>query len=153
MSWLETRIPPPIAAGLFALAMWGIARLLPHFSVVVPGSGILAAVLCASGILIDVAAMFSFRRHRTSVNPIDPTAAGTVVTTGLYKHSRNPMYLGLVLLLSALAAKLSNVASLLVVPLFVLYMNRFQIGPEERALAQKFGADYDRYRETVRRWW
>jgi protein-S-isoprenylcysteine O-methyltransferase Ste14 len=75
-----------------------------------------------------------------------------MVTSGVYRHTRNPMYLGMLCLLGAWAAWLGNAAALLGLPAFVAYMNRFQIAPEERALAQRFGAAFDAYAARVRRW-
>ena len=80
---------------------------------------------------------------------VDAGCAGCDATGG---YSRNPMYLGFLLLLLALACYLMNVAAMALLPLFVLYMNRFQIAPEERFLLQKFGAEYQAYCERVRRW-
>ncbi|HEV8366930.1 MAG TPA: isoprenylcysteine carboxylmethyltransferase family protein, partial [Pyrinomonadaceae bacterium] len=74
------------------------------------------------------------------------------VSTGVYRFTRNPMYLGLLLTLLGWAAFLSNPASLLFVPIFVLYINRFQIKPEEQVLSSLFGAEYMAYKSRVRRW-
>jgi protein-S-isoprenylcysteine O-methyltransferase Ste14 len=94
----------------------------------------------------------SFRRARTTVNPLKPESASSLVASGVYRVSRNPMYVGLCLVLLGWAVMLSNVLAYAIVPVFVLYMNRFQIGPEEAALERVFGADYVAYRARVRRW-
>ena len=78
--------------------------------------------------------------------------SSSVVASGVYRHSRNPMYLGLLLVLSGWALYLSNAAPALLLPAFVGYMNRFQIEPEERILAAKFGAPFTDYVAAVRRW-
>ncbi len=86
------------------------------------------------------------------MNPIKPGAASSLVSSGVYRFTRNPMYLGLSVTLLGWAMFLSNPLALLAVPLFVLYINRFQINPEERVLSSLFGAEYAAYKEKVRRW-
>jgi protein-S-isoprenylcysteine O-methyltransferase Ste14 len=104
------------------------------------------------GLGFSVAGVAAFRRARTTINPTKPATASALVSGGVYRLTRNPMYLGLLLLLLALAVFLSNPVALLLVPVFVLYINRFQITPEERALASLFGGEYAAYKERVRRW-
>jgi protein-S-isoprenylcysteine O-methyltransferase Ste14 len=96
--------------------------------------------------------MVAFRRARTTISPVKASAASSLVTTGVYRFTRNPMYLGLLLTLLAWAAFLFNPVALLFVPIFVLYINRFQIKPEERTLSALFGGEYGAYQERVRRW-
>ena len=86
------------------------------------------------------------------MNPIKASAASSLVTGGVYRFTRNPMYLGLSITLMGWAVFLSNPLALLAVPLFVLYMEKFQINPEERVLSSLFGAEYAAYEEKVRRW-
>jgi protein-S-isoprenylcysteine O-methyltransferase Ste14 len=84
---------------------------------------------------------------------LQPAQAASMVTSGVYRFTRNPMYLGMFCLLAAWAAWLGRLAPLLAgLPAFVLYMNRFQIRPEERALEQRFGAAFREYAARVRRW-
>jgi protein-S-isoprenylcysteine O-methyltransferase Ste14 len=108
--------------------------------------------LFATGIAIAVAGVREFRRARTTVNPLTPAAASAMVRSGIYRHTRNPMYLGMLLMLAGWAVWLASVAALAVLPAFVLYLNRLQIEPEERALASLFGRDFEDYRRSVRRW-
>ena len=93
-----------------------------------------------------------FRRGKTTVNPMTPEAASTLVTAGVYRWTRNPMYLGFGVALVGWAVWLANGAAFVPLFLYVLYMNRFQIGPEERALEARFGAAFTDYRKRVRRW-
>jgi protein-S-isoprenylcysteine O-methyltransferase Ste14 len=86
------------------------------------------------------------------VNPTQPETSSTIVTSGIYRWSRNPMYAGFLLILAGWAVQLASIAAVLLLPAFVLYMNRYQIQPEERALTDKFGAEYLSYRRRVRRW-
>ncbi len=104
------------------------------------------------GLLVALAGVREFRRARTTLHPQQPEAASSVVRSGIYARSRNPMYLGMLLVLVAWGAWLANLASLALAAAFVPYLNRFQIEPEERAMARNFGAAYEEYRRQVRRW-
>ena len=149
---LENRVPPPIVGACIAALMYGAARLFPGVDFEMPWRLPVCALLFIVGAGLDVAGLVHFLKARTTVNPLDPTAATRLVTGGLYRFTRNPMYLGLALLLLAWGIFLANAAALLGVPAFILYMNRFQIAPEERALEARFGAEYSRYCARVRRW-
>jgi protein-S-isoprenylcysteine O-methyltransferase Ste14 len=109
-------------------------------------------VLSLLGALTCLAGVVGFRRAKTTVNPMHPDSTSSLVVSGIYGYTRNPMYLGFLLILLAWAAALSNVLTLLSLPAFVLYMNYFQILPEERVLASRFPRDYTEYRARVRRW-
>ena len=149
---LETKIPPPVVAVAAAAIIWGISRLAPQ--VALP-SGIRLAVSVAIvlvGFAFSAAGVLSFRRARTTVNPTRPEEASSLVSTGIYRITRNPMYLGLLLVLVAWAIFLSSAWALLGAAGFVLYMNHFQIAPEERALSKLFGSQYASYKARVRRW-
>jgi len=152
MSALELKVPPPVLALCLALLMWFTSLLVP--SVVVPfGVRVgIALALVAIGQSISISGIVSFRRAKTTINPVKPSAASSLVTSGVYRVTRNPMYLGLLVTLVAWAVFLSNLVALLAAPLFVLYINRFQINPEERVLSSLFGAEYAVYKEKVRRW-
>ena len=148
---LENRVPPPIVALCIAGLMYAAAWLVPALDFGLPWRRLLAALLCAAGASLDGVALLHFFRARTTFNPLNPSAASALVTRGVYRFTRNPMYLGLALLLLAWGIYLANVAALALMPLFVLYLNRFQIAPEERALRARFGAGFDAYCERVRR--
>jgi protein-S-isoprenylcysteine O-methyltransferase Ste14 len=152
VKWLELRVPPPAAALLAAALMWLVARALPAFQVDVPARGALTSVLAALGLLLGALAILQFRRARTTVNPMRPHESAALVTSGIYRYSRNPMYVADVLLLAAWAMWLANVGAVVPIALFVAYMNRFQIAAEERALQERYGAAYADYRRNVRRW-
>ena len=151
-SFIELRVPPVAVALLAAFLMTLLARSATglHWPTSVQLGG--ALFLFATGIAIAVAGVREFRRARTTVNPLTPAAASAMVRSGIYRHTRNPMYLGMLLMLAGWAAWLASVAAVAVLPAFVLYMNRLQIEPEERALASRFGADFEDYRRSVRRW-
>ena len=133
-----------------ALLMWLIA--FPALDFALPGRAVVAAVFFIAALVTGLPAVLGFRRAKTTVNPLKPEASTALVTGGIYRWTRNPMYLAMLLLLAAWACIVSNWAALAMLPLFVAYLNRFQIGPEERALQARFGAEFDSYRRQVRRW-
>lgn len=145
---MENRVPPPLVAIVTGLLMWAVAR-----SDLSPGPTLAAALLIAAlGTTICLAGVLSFRRARTTVNPLHPERATALVDSGIYRFTRNPMYLGFAIILMAWAVLLGSLLALSGVAVFVLYMNRFQIRPEERALNALFGDEFSRYCARVRRW-
>ena len=152
MNSLELRVPPPAAVLLAAILMWLAADALPAFEVDVPARGTFTTLLAALAILLGALAIVQFRRAGTTVNPMRPEESTKLVTTGIYRFSRNPMYVADVLLIAAWAAWLANLAAIVPIVLFIAYMNRFQIAPEERALQARYGAAYADYQSAVRRW-
>ncbi len=149
---LENRIPPPIVMAVTGLAMWALSWVTPAVHI---SSGIrygVAGVLLVFGVSVAGLALSSFRRARTTINPIEIDNASSLVTTGIYAFTRNPMYIGLTTLLVTFAVLLSNAWLLLGPLLFGLYITRFQIIPEERVMRAKFGSAYDAYKARVRRW-
>lgn len=149
---LHLRIPPVAIVAAAALAMWLIARLLPPGPLETGTRVVFAAALAVAGSVLAIAGIREFRTARTTVNPLQPEQAASMVTSGVYRYSRNPMYLGMLCLLAAWGAWLGRTAPFAVLPVFVLYMNRFQIRPEERALELRFGGEFADYARRVRRW-
>ena len=149
---LKAKIPPPVVALAVALLMWLVARVTPELAVNIPARGVIAAVIFAVGLAVAISAVVRFGRARTTVNPLAPETASSLVTSGIYRFTRNPMYLGLLFALLAWSVVLANPLVLIFLPVFVLYMNRFQIGPEEAALTGRFGEEFVAYTSRVRRW-
>ncbi len=152
MQSLELKIPPPVVALIIAAAMWGLSLTTPSVAVPALVRLVAAIAMALAGVGIAIAGIIAFRQARTSVNPLKPEAASSLVTFGVYRHTRNPMYVGLALALLAWAVFVSSALAPLGPVAFVLYMNRFQIGPEERVLSGMFGAAYASYQASVRRW-
>lgn len=152
MHRLENRIPPPLVASLFGMLMWLAALQLPSGPALTIEwrIGVGLAVLLV-GATVCLAGVLSFHRARTTVNPLKPETASALVSSGIYRYTRNPMYLGFATVLVAGSIFLAWPALLGVLG-FVLYMNRFQIAPEERALTKLFGDDFAQYCNRVRRW-
>jgi len=149
---LELKVPPPIVAAAFAAGMYGVSVATPGAKIRVPGPDMLAALLAASGITVAAAGLAAFRRHHTTVNPHTPERASTLVCDGVYRMTRNPMYLGLTLMLAGWAVWLGNLLAMALVAGFVAWISRFQIVPEERVLRARFGDAYELYVARVRRW-
>lgn len=152
MKILELKLPPLVQVLLTGSAMWLLSRFAPQLSFAVPGSRIFALSLACLGLVIGLAGVLAFRSARTTVDPRFPDNASAIVTVGVYRWTRNPMYLGLLSILSGWGVFLGNFLSLACLPAFVLYMNRFQIDPEERAMDSIFGNAYVAYKNSVRRW-
>src|SRR5512134_3556753 len=132
MPSLELRIPPVgvvLAAGAL---MWALDTMLPWPGTGLPGRVLLASLAALGGVAVAVAGILEFRRARTTVNPMTPGAASSLVERGIYRHTRNPMYLGMALALLGWAIWLGSLVALLVLPLFTAWLTRFQIVPEER---------------------
>jgi protein-S-isoprenylcysteine O-methyltransferase Ste14 len=152
MQTLELKVPPPVVALLVAAVMWLARSYAPSFGLAIPWRPAIAVTLVILGVALALAGVLAFRKAKTTVNPTKPQATSTVVATGIYRFTRNPMYLGILVALVGWAVFLANAMSFLPLPLFVLYMNRFQIRPEERVLSGLFGAGYASYMRSVRRW-
>jgi protein-S-isoprenylcysteine O-methyltransferase Ste14 len=152
MTGLELKVPPMGLALMLALAMWATEALTPSLVILLPWHHVLGATVFAVGVLFILAAGATFRAQRTTVNPTKPDATSSLVISGVYRLSRNPMYVGALFALGGWAVFLSHPLPFLFLPFFFAYMNRFQIAPEERVLSSKFGADYETYKKAVRRW-
>jgi len=149
---MRIKIPPPIVAWIFAGLMYLLDRFLSVGNFDFFGRDYLIYALLLIGGFILSTSMLHFFISRTTLNPFSPERASRLVTKGLYKFSRNPMYLALLLFLLAWGLWLGNAFNTLLAAGFVSYMNRFQIMHEEKALARRFGKEYQLYYKSVRRW-
>lgn len=152
MRWLEHRIPPPIVALVVGVAMWGVAHAGPSWRIDATLRIAAALALIALGVGIAATGARGFRRAGTTTNPLKPETANALVVDGIYRYTRNPMYLGVTIALAGWAVYLTAPLAWLGPVVFAAYVTRFQIFPEERALATKFGAPYLDYMRRVRRW-
>jgi len=148
---LELKVPPLALVFLFGALMW-LVSAYSVFAIALPWRSAFALLFCTVGFAIVLAGVLAFRRAKTTVNPMAPETTTTMVISGLYRFTRNPMYLGFLFVLAGWAIYLSNVLAFALLPLFVWYMNRFQIVPEERALGAKFSQAFTAYKCSVRRW-
>lgn len=152
MPWLDLKVPPLLVWLVFAGAMFGVAHIAPELSYHPPARFALALALVTLGAAVALAGVVAFRSQRTTVNPLTPGASSSIVSSGVYRVSRNPMYLGFFLALAGWALYLSNAGAVLLLPAFLAYLTQYQIKPEERALLAKFGPEYAHYMARVRRW-
>lgn len=152
MNFLELRIPPPLVALIHGALMWAIARLGPTLAVPDALRTTAALIVFSVGFAVAIAGVVSFRLAKTTVNPLKPETATSLVSSGIFGVTRNPMYLGLLLALLAWTVYLASPVALLGPVAFWLYITRFQILPEERAMAKLFGDSYTEYTLKVRRW-
>ncbi|MGM0769637.1 MAG: methyltransferase family protein [Pseudomonadota bacterium] len=149
---LEKRIPPLLLVLVIGGLMWGVSAVTSPVPLGDTVRQVVTGWLFVVGALFPVVGVVAFRRARTTVAPRAPEASSALVTSGIYRYSRNPMYMGFTFWLLAWAVFLGSGWALLGLVAFVLYMNRFQIAPEERALRTLFGEEFRAYEQRVRRW-
>lgn len=152
MRFLELKVPPFALFIIVFIASYFCSQELSLGTLALPyGMVVLGIGIALSGI-IGISGIWEFRKQKTTVNPIKVETASSVVDSGIFGYTRNPMYLALFILLFCFGYYLQNLFSLSLSFLFVIYMNRFQILPEEQALESLFGAEYVDYKQKVRRW-
>ena len=151
-SWLELKIPPPVVALIAAGLMWFLSSKIGVASVDVPYKTVLCSLLVGLGLVVDFSALWRFRQAKTTVNPVRPKNSSALVTTGIYQYTRNPMYVGNFIFLTAYLIWLGSPYNVFCLALYVLYMNKFQIKPEERVLLGMFDGEYADFCANVRRW-
>ncbi|WP_341646312.1 methyltransferase family protein [Thauera sp. SDU_THAU2] len=152
MQWLETKIPPPVVMVLLGAVVYGAAPLLPGLSFEFALRTTLAIALVLAGLALNILPAFAFLRAGTTFNPLRPASATSLVTSGIYRHTRNPMYLGDSVILLGWTLYLGNAAAFVAVPAFMLYITRFQIQPEERHLSARFPEAYASFCKRTPRW-
>lgn len=152
MKRLELLIPPPLVMLLIGLLMWVLSRLFPSLAFAWLHGDAAAIATALLGIAISLAGIVTFRRARTTIDPKRLEDVSTLICSGIYRYSRNPMYLGVLLVLVGWAIYLGNLFSILGLFVFIAYITRFQIIPEERLLSEKFGESFRSYQKEVRRW-
>lgn len=146
------KVPPALIMLVFGVLMYVLDKFLPIGEFDFFGRQELAMFLFGLGALVMLLSMIQFFIKKTTVDPRNPDKASNLVTNGIFKFTRNPMYLGMLLFLLAIGLKLGNAFNTLIAAAFVAYMNRFQIKPEEEALSKIFGKEYSIYCKLTRRW-
>ena len=147
---METKIPPPIVTLVFALSIYlsrGIFKIVE-----IKHSFYLGIFLLLLGFAILISAVRLFKKDNTTINPLSPQQATKLVTDGIFKYSRNPMYLGMALVLTSIAVFFNLLGGIILITLFCAYITKFQIIPEERAMSDLFSDDFDKYIKETRRW-
>lgn len=152
MPILDLKIPPPVVALFCTAFAWLLARFTPDFTYPLHARILITVFLGLAGISIALSGVLAFRKAKTTPNPHTPGKSTSIVRSGPYRFTRNPMYLGLAFVLLGFCTYLANPWSLVAVLAFIAYLTRFQIMPEERVLLENFGETYASYTRTVRRW-
>ncbi len=149
---MKLKIPPVFQVLLFALLMYCVSRIVTGNHLNFASQKNTSYLFFAMGICIGILAVYAFRRAQTTVDPMQPHKASKLVVVGIYKISRNPMYLGMLFILIAFFVRLGNLYTLPILVLYIWYITTFQIQPEEEALIKLFGEEYTNYCKKVRRW-
>jgi protein-S-isoprenylcysteine O-methyltransferase Ste14 len=149
---MKTIVPPPVYMLVFASLMFLLHSNMPILVWLTPPMNNVGLLIIGTSVLLDLWSLELFFKARTTPNPMTPEKSSALVTTGLYRYSRNPMYLGLLCILFGWALYLGSISQLLLLPFFVLTLNKMQIEQEEKILSEKFGQSYIDYQRRVRRW-
>jgi protein-S-isoprenylcysteine O-methyltransferase Ste14 len=152
MKFLENKIPPPLVAVLIAAGMWWLSSFTPLILLTSTLKITLVIVFTLLGIFFALSGAISFRLAKTTVNPLKPNTASALVTSGIYQFTRNPMYVGFVSFLFAWASYLGSAWGVVLIMIYVAYIQRFQIVPEERALTTLFKDEFSNYKKQVCTW-
>ena len=144
---LDTKIPPPIVT-LIILTLIYLFDLKEYNL----NTNVISVVILFIGIIFIISAVVQFVNRKTTVNPTKPYKTTSLVITGAYKITRNPMYLGMLLIIISFAFYKASIISLILIPFFIFYINKFQIEPEEFEMRKKFGKEYEDYCKKVDRW-
>tara|TARA_X000000368_G_scaffold71246_1_gene51839 strand:+ start:634 stop:1080 length:447 start_codon:yes stop_codon:yes gene_type:complete len=147
---MKTKIPPPIVTLVSALLIFFSKELFPNYAF--DYQSMLSIVIFVSGLMILISAVSLFKKKETTVNPMNPEKASSLVVDGVFKHTRNPMYLGMSVVLLSISIQFNLIGGLLIVSLFVAYITAFQIIPEEEAMEENFGEEYLSFKRSTRRW-
>lgn len=153
LSKLELRIPPPLVMLLFMVTVFGFDKIMPFTLFYLPWLTYASVIsLVTLGGVIALWGVKEFRDAKTTVNPLKPESSSSLVSSGIYQYTRNPMYLGLLLILLSAVIYSQHPLGLVSALGFVAYMNRFQIEPEEKMLVKLFGDEFVDYSNQVKRW-
>ena len=149
---IELKIIPPVQLIISAGLMYTLGVNFPQYSFDFPKIFLIITILIIIASVIGGLALYDFHRHQTTFHPHTPEKTRTVVDSGIFAYSRNPMYIALAIALFAFGLYLQNYICFLIMPFFIWYITRFQIIPEEKMLDKLFTNDYQAYCEKVRRW-
>ena len=147
---MNNKIPPPIVTLVFGLVIYFSKNIFPnHHRLILD---VFSILLLICGIIIIRTAFLSFKNHQTTINPLNLTKTSSLVNTGIFKYTRNPMYLGMVFILFSVALKFNIYGGLIVILIFFSFITKFQIIPEEAVLERLFGKEFIQYKEKTKRW-
>ena len=147
---IKTKFPPPLVALTFGFLINYTKNIFPKIEI--KNEIIFGSFMIISGLIIILSAIILFKKYQTTITPLNPSNATKLITDGIYKFSRNPMYLGLLLVLVGISIILNLTGGFFFILLFILYINLFQIIPEENAMVDLFKDEFLEYKKNVRRW-
>ena len=147
---IKAKVPPPLVALTFGFLINYTKNIFPKIEI--KNEIIFGSFMIISGLIIILSAIILFKKYQTTITPLSPSYATKLITDGIYKFSRNPMYLGLLLVLLGISIIINLTGGFFLIPLFILYLNLFQIIPEENAMVNLFKDEYLDYKKNVRRW-
>ena len=147
---IKTKFPPPLVALTSGFLIKYTKSIFPMIEI--KNKFIFGSFMITSGLIIILSAIILFKKYKTTITPLKPSKATKLIVNGVYKFSRNPMYLGLLLVLIGVSIMLNLIGGIFFIPLFILYLNYFQIIPEENAMIQLFKGEFLKYKRNVRRW-
>ncbi|MAV69798.1 MAG: hypothetical protein CMG04_03210 [Candidatus Marinimicrobia bacterium] len=147
---METKIPPPIVGLIFGILINYTKDIFPNLEI--KNDNLLGIFTIIVGLVCILSAINLFKKYKTTITPLNPSSATNLITNGIYKFSRNPMYLGMLLILAGISIMVNPIGGLLLMLIFLTYINKFQIIPEEKAMADLFKDEFLEYKEKVRRW-
>jgi len=149
---MKLKIPPPVQLLFSAFLIWIISIYGDNFRLNFKYNNEISLFFLIAGVLIIGVSIVTFSMADTTITPLHPDKSNHLVTTGIYQYTRNPMYLGLLLILFSIGLYLQNLACMFVLPIYVWFISKYQILPEEELLFKLFGQDYTNYQDNVRRW-
>ena len=147
---IKTKIPPPLIALTFGFLINYTKNIFPKIKI--RNEIIFGSFMIIIGLVIILSAIILFKKYQTTITPLNPFNATKLITEGIYKFSRNHMYLGLLMVLIGISIILNPIGGILLIPLFILYLNLFQIIPEENAMVDLFKDEFSEYQKNVRKW-
>ncbi len=147
---MNNKIPPPIVTFICGISIYFSKNFFSQFFSY--NNNTISLFLLILGLLVFISAVKSFRTHKTTVNPLEPRKASSLVTTGIFKFSRNPMYLGMLIILLSISFKFNLIGGIIISLFFYFFITKFQIIPEEVAMNELFGNEFVNYEKKTRRW-
>ena len=147
---MNNKIPPPIVTFICGTTIYFSKSFFNQFFSY--SNNIISLFLLILGLFVFISAVRSFRKQKTTVNPLEPKQASSLVTSGIFKYSRNPMYLGMLIILLSISFKFNLVGGIVISLSFYLFITKFQILPEEVAMNELFGNEFIDYSKKTRRW-
>ena len=149
---LELKVIPPIQLIISSGLMYTLAIYFPNYNYYLNTSLAITILLIICAAFIGLWALYDFHKHKTTFHPHKPEKTSSLVDSGVFSLSRNPMYVALAMVLLAVGVFLQNYFSFFVIPLFIWYLTKYQIIPEEKMLNILFPQDYKAYCKKVNRW-